>query len=112
MTRRFIPFLLLAVVMANAPSAMAGCWKCNPQNPPQCIQVVFGQEGRKVCDDGMGDEPCLYYGGVCFGGQGFAPEPFSAEFTVAAIERLDEAQPSAPETRVATIEVPRTTSEP
>lgn len=111
MNRRFLPFLLLVVVVANAPSALAACWKCNPQNPPQCILASPGRPGWTYCENGMGDEPCLYWGPACYGGQSSAPEPFSAEFTVAAVERLDEAQPSASETRVATIEVPRTTSE-
>ncbi|HEX8412136.1 MAG TPA: hypothetical protein VF883_25020 [Thermoanaerobaculia bacterium] len=110
MTRRFLPFLMLAVVVANAPSAMAACWKCNPQNPPECIPVAFGRQGWTECAT-FGDEPCFYYGDICYGGQSSAPEPFSAEFTVAAVERLDEAQPSASETRAATIEVPRTTIE-
>lgn len=111
MTRRFLPFLMLAVVVANAPSAMAACWKCNPRNPPQCILAGSGVLGATYCENGVGDEPCIYWGSFCYGGQSAAPEPFSAEFTVAAVERLDEAQPSASETLVATIAVPRATSQ-
>jgi hypothetical protein len=107
MTKRLIPLLTLTILLATAPAAMAACFKCG-RDPSTCVQVTVGQ-GWTTCEPGLNDEPCIYGGPACYPGGGFAPEPFDAEFEVAAVERLDEPQPTAPETRVAALELPRTT---
>ena len=109
MNKRFIPFLMLAVVLMMAPSAFAGhCWKCSLSNPSLCVEVAPGKTGATFCEDGQNGEPCIYWGDWCTGGHlAAAMAPLSAEFQVASVERLDDAQPSANETRVASAELPR-----
>jgi len=97
MKKQWIPLLVLALVLATAPSAMAAhCTKCRLSTG--CIETpTFG---HVFCDDSNGcvvQTPC---------GSHLSPsdiEPLAAEFTVASVERLDEPQ-KTPETRVASLE--------
>ena len=76
MTNRWIPLLMLAVLLATAPAAMAShCYRCG-SNPSTCASITAG-EGRPICLEGEGDEPCLLMGQKCFGGHAAAPPPLA-----------------------------------
>lgn len=110
MKNRWIPLLMLAVLLATAPAAMAGhCFRCG-WDPSTCASITVG-EGRTQCEPGMGDEPCLLTGMVCFGGHAAAPPPLAQEFEIVLVEQLDESRPAPAQPRVAALESPRTTME-
>lgn len=104
MKNRWIPLLMLAVLLATAPAAMAShkCYRCG-SNPSTCAQISVG-EGRTICEPGLDDEPCLLMGLKCFGGHAAAPPPLALEFEIVLVERLDEPQPAAAQPRVAALE--------
>ena len=99
--KRLIPLLVLAILLASAPAAMAHhCYRCRlfDQSCPQ--NANFGYEW------------CEWEEGVCITGAACGDHvpgppsmaPFAADFTVASVERLDEAKPAPSETRVASLE--------
>ncbi|HYI08518.1 MAG TPA: hypothetical protein VEK57_05580 [Thermoanaerobaculia bacterium] len=100
MKKRILLFLVVAVVFATAPDAMAVCYRCNVDK----ICVTGGPFGYQICRDGVGGGHC-YLDAPC-GSLAGEVEPLAAEFTVASVERLDEPQTAASETLVASIETP------
>lgn len=100
MNKRLIPLLVLAIVLASAPVAMADhCSICRNNN---CRPAVTG--GKPSCDIVSG--VCTLSGLTCSGPHPVIEEPFASEFTVASVERLDEQQQPAPsEPRIASLEI-------
>jgi hypothetical protein len=103
MKKQWIPLLVLALVLAIAPNAMANpCEKCKPTPPDQIYCYGVTGNGFINCDTSQGT--CIV-SGFCTGGGGLTAndvQPLAAEFTVASVERLDE--PNTSETRVASLE--------
>ncbi len=108
MKKTLIPLLALAFVFSVVvtPVAMADhCRKCNTAGT-RCVIAVNG--GKPSCDDSSGT--CVLTGLTCTG-----PHPLleddddalASKFVVASVERLDEAQPAADATRVASLGAPQ-----
>jgi hypothetical protein len=95
MNKRVIAVLILSIVLATAPGAMAQCLKCRGPNHT-CVPTTTG-----------GFDFCYYLGPDCiigeFCGTSVATQPLASDFQVASVERLDEPQPqpSPAQTRVA-----------
>jgi hypothetical protein len=109
MKKSLIPLLVLAIVLISAPAAMADhCTRCKTTQTGEqkCWFAVTG--GYPFCDASSGS--CVFSGQWCTGPHPFTDEedPFAADFTVAVVDRLDEAQPAAQSdeciTRVASME--------
>ena len=103
MKRRLVlMFVVFALVLTFAPLAMADhCSTCRFGNcRPATVPAYY------FCED-LGST-CSLTGWGCGGPHPFTDEePFAAEFTVAAVERLDDRDPApADETRVASLETP------
>ena len=98
MKKRLILLVVLALVVAVAPAALADhCVRCRNN---ACAIAFTG--GALSCTVTGGT--CTV-SGTCSGPHPFIDEePFAAEFTVALVERLDEPQTAAPETAVASLE--------
>jgi hypothetical protein len=96
MTKRVISLLILSIVLATAPEAMAQCFKCKPINRT-CPATTTG-----------GFDFCYWMGPDCilgfFCGNLAATQPLASEYQVASVERFDEPQPKPDETRVALLE--------
>ncbi len=100
MTKRVIPLLILAVVLASAPAAMAQCLKCKVLNHT-CPPVTSG-----------GFDDCYWLGNDCiigtYCGTFAAAPPLASEYQVASVERADDPQPNTNtntnETRIASLE--------
>lgn len=101
MQKRLILLLVFAIVLTAAPSAMAShCARCLPSLQTCASTLNFGYE---VCYWHPPIQACiLEY--PCGPHLQATPEPLSAEFTVASVERLDESNANAPDTRVASLE--------
>ena len=98
MKKQWIPLLILALVLAIAPNAMANhCEKCRPATL-ECYLVTGS--GNINCDTSQGT--CAVSGFCSAHLTGTTIDAFAAEFTVASVERLDE--PNTSETRVASLE--------
>ena len=101
MKKRLIPLLVLTIVLAVAPAAMANhCERCRPV-PQDCR--IFSNFGYELCYwDATGchvETPC--------GDHSVASNDLSSEFAVASVERLDEPQTAASESLVASAETPK-----
>ena len=97
--RLVLMLMVLGVVLTFAPLAMADhCKTCrNGDCFPATVPAYY------FCED-LG-ATCRLTGWGCGGPHPFTEEvPFAADFTVASVERLDEPQPAANETRVASLE--------
>lgn len=97
MKKRVISLLILCIVLATAPAAMAEeCLKCRPLNHT-CVPTTIG-----------GFDLCYWMGVDCiigeFCGNRVAAQPLASEFEVASVERADEPQPNTNETRIALLE--------
>ncbi|MEA2489097.1 MAG: hypothetical protein QOH21_889 [Acidobacteriota bacterium] len=110
MKKRLLSLLVLTVVLmlAIAPAALADhCRKCSGTIPNQtCGIAVTG--GKPICYISNGT--CVLEGLTCTGPHPFIDaddDPLGADFFVASVERLDEAQPAASETRIASLELPQ-----
>jgi len=100
MKRSSILLLVVAIALASTPSAMA-CQRCKP------ILLACGTAatGWEYCE-WTWDNNCITQT-PCSSLLATPPsEPLAAEFTVASVERLDEPQAAATETRVASLETP------
>ena len=103
MTKRLIPLLVLTLIVAIAPTALADhCERCRPV-PQTCGPALTSSSGYEICyEDAFGchvEFPCGPH----------APDaltPLAAEFTVATVERLDEPKTSAAEELIASIAAP------
>jgi hypothetical protein len=104
MKKRLLPFLVLAVILVTAPAAMADhCRKCKTTQDGLQICWIAVSGGYPFCDASSGS--CVFSGQWCTGPHPFTDEePLAADFTVASVERLDEAQPAKAETRVASLQ--------
>lgn len=100
MKNRLLMLLVLAMIVAAAPMAMADhCVTC--RNGKCAIAFTSGYWSCTQLANGCS------LSGSCGGPHPFVEEQdyFSAEFTVASVERLDEPQqPAASETLVASLE--------
>jgi hypothetical protein len=96
MNKRVISLLILSIVLATAPAAMAQCLKCRPLTHT-CVAATIG-----------GFDSCYFIGPDCiigdFCGNLAATQPLASEYQVASVERADEPQPNPHETRVAALE--------
>ena len=96
MTKRVISLLILSIVLATAPSAMAQCFKCKPINRT-CPVTTSG-----------GFDFCYWSGPDCiigeFCGNVAATQPLASEYEVASVERADDPQPNPNETRIASLQ--------
>jgi len=103
MKKQWILLLVLAIALTSAPAAMADhCYRCSPA-ALACVQATnFGWEYCEWTWDNncIRHTPCGDHGGD------LAALPLAAEFTVASVERLDEPQADASETRVASLATP------
>lgn len=102
MKTRLISLVVLAIILATAPAAMAShCLRCKPLGE-SCVGAL--NYGYLFCEF-VG--PSCEVAQPC--GSHAAPvEPLESEFTVASVERLDE--PSAPSTQhtlVASADTPK-----
>lgn len=109
MKRGLLALVILAMVFATAPAAMADhCWKC--QNFTNCVPSTG--YGKQFCHDYTGS--CVFYGYNCSGPHPFTEpeEPLAAAFVVASVERLDEPQ-QQPDTdvRLASLETKQQTAD-
>ena len=108
MKKRLLPLFVLVVafVLVTAPAAMADhCTRCKTTQTGQQICWFAVTGGYPFCDDTSGS--CVFTGQWCTGPHPFAPEdsePFATDFTVASVERLDEAQPAKADAHVASLE--------
>jgi hypothetical protein len=103
MKKRLLPLLVLAFVLVTAPAAMADhCRKCKTTQAGLQVCWIAVSGGYPFCDASSGS--CVFQGEWCTGPHPFTEEPLAADFTVASVERLDEAQPAKAETRVASLE--------
>jgi hypothetical protein len=94
MKKRVISLLILSIVLAMAPAAMAQCLKCRPNRV--CAPTTSG-----------GFDFCYYEGPDCILGYFCgvaATQPLASEYQVASVERADEPQPNPNETRIASLE--------
>ena len=101
--RLVLLFMVFALILTVAPIAMADhCTTCRFGNcRPATVPAYY------FCED-LGATCSLSV--ACGGPHPFIEEePLAADFIVASVERLDEPQPPADETRVATLETPRPT---
>lgn len=107
MKTRVISLLILSLTLATAPAAMANhCWKCKAISLQCVIAPNFGYDS---C--GGGGYDCIL--GLPCGDHREAVEPLASDYEVASVERADEPQPSANETRIALLEpTPEPTPEP
>ena len=87
--------LFLAVVLFTTTSAMADCWKCLEINN-QCHNAP--KQGFEFCVNDI-DLGCILSGDPC--GSISAEQPLASEYSVAAVERIDQPQPPAKEPLVA-----------
>lgn len=95
---RVFSLLILSVILATAPAAMAHhCWKCQAISL-NCI--IAPNRGYDSC--GGGGQDCIL--GLPCGDHREAVQPLASEYDVASVERADEPQPSPNETRVASLE--------
>ena|ERR1043165_551072 len=93
MKKRVFSLLVLSIVLATAPAAMAQCLKCRPINHT-CVPTTTG-----------GFDFCYYMGVDCiigdFCGALAATQPLASEYQVASVERADEPQTVPSENRIA-----------
>lgn len=96
MKKRVISLLILSIVLATAPAAMAQCLRCRP---------------NQVCGpapEGGGFDFCYYIGPDCIVGTWCgalaATQPLASEYRVASVERADEPQTKPNEPRIALLE--------
>jgi hypothetical protein len=99
MLKRMIPLLVLALVMTAAWPAAAACLRCRPTKQ-DCVPTLT--TGYTHCEWDVAAGECDRFGPCTAGG--LASEALSAEFTVASVERLDEAQPAPAEIRTTSLE--------
>ena len=98
MTKRVISLLILSILLATAPAAMAQCFKCKVLNHT-CPPTTIG-----------GFDFCYWMGPDCiigeFCGNVAAMQPLASEYEVASVERADEPQANTNtnETRIALLE--------
>lgn len=107
MKKRVIALLLLTLVLAISPAAMANhCLRCRP------LLETCGSAsnyGHQICEWDTFENRC-YTQFPCGAHAAAAPEALAAEFTVASVERLDEPQQNAAsETLVASNDTARNT---
>lgn len=103
MIKRLIPLLVLTLIVTIAPAALADhCERCKPVSQT-CGPAITSSSGYEICfEDAFGchvEFPCGPHLQA-------TPEPLAAEFTVASVERLDEPNPPASETLIASVEAP------
>jgi hypothetical protein len=100
MKKPVFALVILATVLAAAPDALADhCYRC--YNGTTCGPSTG--YGKQFCSDYSGS--CVFYGYACDGPHPFMPEePLAAEYVIVSVERLDEPQQPAAETRVASLE--------
>lgn len=103
MTKRIALVVGVALILSAAPDAFAGhCWRCRyfpTIGEAACVTVnstTFG--GWTSCDDGAG---CVVSGEECAPHTAAFTPPLASEYTVVAVERLDEPRSAADETLVA-----------
>jgi hypothetical protein len=114
MKKRLLSLMVLTVVLmlAIAPVAMADhCRRCVGSIPDQrCAIAVTG--GKPICSISA-NGACVFQGQTCTGPHPFVDieEPLAADFFVASVERLDEPQPAASETRIASVATPQTAAQ-
>lgn len=97
--------VVVSLVLLAAPSAMAACWICRFSYATCYPAADTNPAAWTQCTDGGGE--CYLDGSPC-GVSERATTPLASEFTIAAVERLDDPQPQA-EARaalVATAETP------
>ncbi|HEV7919215.1 MAG TPA: hypothetical protein VGR02_00345 [Thermoanaerobaculia bacterium] len=106
-----IPLFLVVAAFLAAPSAMAACVRCKIRaephtEPPQCIAALHF--GWVTCIEDYDNDTCIL--GPACQAQAAATATLASEFTVASVERLDEAQPSASRALVASLDAPLPTT--
>lgn len=102
MKRFLYSFLVLVVLLAGALTSVADhCHRCSASQ--NCRPAASG--GKPFCDDS--GSVCVLQGLTCTTTHPLEDEPLATEYTVAAVERLDEPQSAPSETRVASIEAPQ-----
>lgn len=104
MRKQWILLLVLAIALTSAPAALANhCERCRPISQSCGIAANFGWE---YCEWDVFENNC-YVETACGSHLGAAlSAPLAADYTVASVERLDEPQPAADATRVASLATP------
>ena len=103
MTKRFIPLLVLTLIVGIAPTALADhCERCRPV-PQTCGPALTPSTGWEICyEDAFGchvEFPCGPHAPAVL-------PPLAAEFSVATVERLDEPKTAANEALIAAVAAP------
>lgn len=91
--KRMIPLLVVLLAFLAAPTAMAACVRCKirPEphvDPPQCITAI--QFGWVTCVEDYENDTCIL--GPACSPHAADVATLASEFTVASVERLDDAQ--------------------
>jgi hypothetical protein len=110
--KRLLPLLIVVAAFLAAPAAMAReCYRCKIRSlphtePPQCKVVTVGPRFFECYEDFELDE-CVLTGSGCTELAAAAPVTLASEFTVASVERLDDAQAAANTALVASLRTTR-----
>ena len=101
MKKRVLSLLVLSILLATAPAAMANhCERCRPLIQACIVSQNFGFD---YCE--WTSETTCIVGTACGDHTAMAAaQSLASEFQVASVERLDEPQPNTNETRVASLE--------
>ena len=112
MMKRMLPLLIVVAAFLAAPAAMATeCFRCKIRSlphtePPQCKVVTLGIRYYECYEDFDLDD-CVLTTSGCTEASASAPVALASEYTVASVERLDDARPAAQQTLVASLNVAR-----
>lgn len=97
MLKRLLPpFLVLAGAFLLAPNALAVCYRCKTFPPDPCphCQIFTGTNRFAECRENVFECTCLAEGECTSLSARAATPALASEYTVAAVERLDEVQQS------------------
>lgn len=110
MMKRLLPLLAVVAMFAAAPAAMANhCLRCKIRSlphmePPSCVSAI--NFGFVSCIEDFENDTCIVQ--TACGNHAVEPaEPLASEFTVASVERLDDAQPAPNTALVASLRTTR-----
>lgn len=103
MKMRAISLLVLTLVVATAPAALAAhCLRCRPDRQT-C--VTASNYGFELCN--WDSEGMCYGENFCGAHLAAAPVALASEYQVASVERLDEQEPKTDEVLVASNDTKR-----
>lgn len=97
MIKRMVPLIVILTVLVAAPAAMAApCYRCRifPPDPcAHCKEVTFGTRYETCFEDPFACT-CDLEDQCATAAASAATPALASEYSVAAVERLDDGQPS------------------